>query len=296
MYKTVEDYLADLKQELADSDQATIQDALSDAEEHLRMAVASLREGQPDLTEESALQTAIDQYGSPAETAAAYAEVERRTAPGLSSGVNRKSRSFLGRFFGVYADTRAWGATLYMLIALVTGSLYFTWAVMGLSFSVSFSIFIFGLPFALLFLLSVRGLALLEGRIVEALLGVRMPRRPLFGHPGMKWFERLKLLVTDKNSWLAILYMLLQMPLGTFYFSLTIILVVTSLAVMAAPLVQIFLQVPIMNLGTKMVFLPAWGMPLMIAGGFLLLTLTMHLIRWIGSLHGHYAKFMLVTE
>jgi len=112
MYKTVEDYLADLKQELAGSDQATIQDALSDAEEHLRMAVASLREDKPDLAEETALQTAIDQYSSPAETAAAYAEVERRTAPGLSSGVNRKSRSFLGRFFGVYADQRAWGVDI----------------------------------------------------------------------------------------------------------------------------------------------------------------------------------------
>lgn len=296
MYKTVEDYLADLKQELAGSDQATIQDALSDAEEHLRMAVASLREDKPDLAEETALQTAIDQYGSPAETAAAYAEVERRTAPGLSSGVNRKSRSFLGRFFGVYADPRAWGAILYMLIALVTGILYFTWAVMGLSFSVSFSIFIFGLPFALLFLLSVRGLALLEGRIVEALLGVRMPRRPLFGHPGMKWFERLKLLVTDKNSWLAILYMLLQMPLGTLYFSLLTTLFVFSLSLIATPVVQVVLKIPTVTIGYTGYFLPLWALVLIALAGILTATLTMHLARGIGWLHGRYAKFMLVTE
>ena len=103
-----------------------------------------------------------------------------------------KPRSALGRFFGVYADSRAWGALLYMLIAFVTGIFYFTWVVTGLSLSVSFAIFIFGLPLALLFLLSVRGLALLEGRLVEALFGVRMPRRPLFTQQGLKWLERLK--------------------------------------------------------------------------------------------------------
>lgn len=296
MYKTVEDYLADLKQELAGSDQATIQDALSDAEEHLRMAVASLREDKPDLAEETALQTAIDQYGSPAETAAAYAEVERRTAPGLSSGVNRKSRSFLGRFFGVYADTRAWGAILYMLIALVTGSLYFTWAVMGLSFSVSFSIFIFGLPFALLFLLSVRGLALLEGRIVEALLGVRMPRRPLFAPRGLKWLERLKMQLLDKYTWLALIYMLLQMPLGTLYFSLLTTLFVFSLSLIAMPFAQLLLQIPPIQTSSTMIFLPFWALILIGLAGILTATLTMHLARGIGWLHGRYAKFMLVTE
>jgi hypothetical protein len=51
---------------------------------------------------------------------------------------------------------------------------------LGIAISISFSLFIFGLPIAIFFLYSVRGFALLEGRIVEALLGVRMPRRPLF--------------------------------------------------------------------------------------------------------------------
>jgi len=295
MAKTVEEYLAALKKELTGSDQATIQDALSDAEEHLRMAVASMRDNKPDLSEEAALQTAIDQYGSPAETAAAYVEIERRTPSGLSRE-SGKPGPIIGRFFGVYADPRAWGAILYMLIALVTGTLYFTWAVAGLMFSVSFSIFIFGLPFALLFLLSIRGLALLEGRIVEALLGVRMPRRPLFGHPGMKWFERMKLLVTDKYSWLAILYMLLQMPLGTLYFSLLTTLFVFSLSLIATPVIQVVLKIPTVTIGYTEYFLPLWALVLIALGGILVATLTMHLARGIGWLHGRYAKTLLVTE
>ena len=153
MTKTIEEYLDALKQELRGSDNATIQDALADANEHLTTALELLRESQPDLDEADALQQIIEQYGTPAETAAAYVEVERRTFPGLVAATAKKPGSPLGRFFGIYADPRAWGALFYMLIAFVTGVVYFSWAVTGLSVSISFALFIFGLPVALLFLL-----------------------------------------------------------------------------------------------------------------------------------------------
>ena len=57
---------------------------------------------------------------------------------------------------------------------------------------------------------------------MEALLGVRMPRRPLFSHQGMKWFDRLKALLTDKVTWLMMVYMLVQFVLGTVYFVLMV--------------------------------------------------------------------------
>jgi uncharacterized membrane protein len=72
MIKTVEEYLVELRMELNGSDMATIQDALADAEDHLRTAMVNLREGQPDLDEMDALQLVIQQYGSPSETAAAF--------------------------------------------------------------------------------------------------------------------------------------------------------------------------------------------------------------------------------
>ena len=45
MINSIEQYLAELKKELAGSDRATIQDALSDAEEYLRTALNSASEG-----------------------------------------------------------------------------------------------------------------------------------------------------------------------------------------------------------------------------------------------------------
>jgi len=243
------------------------------------------------------LNSIIEQYGSPSEIASAYAEVERRTVPQLSRE-NQKTESFVAHFFGVYADARAWGALLYMLIAFVTGIFYFTWAVTGLSISLSFSIFIFGLPLALLFLLSVRGLALLEGRLVEALLGVRMPRRPLFTQQNLKWFDRLKELAMDRHTWFSILYMFIQFILGIIYFVVSVTVFSVSLSLIAAPFLQeILKRSPIIDWNLCcMVLAPTWSYPLLILGGVLLWTMFMNLARGVGQLHGRMAKALLVTD
>ena len=296
MTKAVEEYLDALKKELHGSDNATVQDALTDAEEHLTTALAALQESQPDLNADDALQQIIEQYGTPQETAAAYVEVERRTFPGLEPASVKKTGSPLGRFFGIYTDPRAWGSLLYMLIAFVTGIVYFTWAVTGLSLSISFAIFIFGLPVALLFLLSVRGVIWLEGRLVEALLGVRMPRRQLFAPQNTKLIERIKALVVDKHTWLSMLYMILQFIFGTVYFVVLVIVFAFAASFVALPVVQEVLNVPVIEFSNGVdYFLPQWGYPLAMLGGILLWTVMMHLVKWVGGLHGRYAKALLVT-
>ena len=297
MIKSVEEYLDLLKTELKESDAATTQDALADAEEHLRVALASLRERQPEMSEEEALGQIIDQYGSPDETASAYGEVERLTRPSLVRE-NQKSESPGVRFFAIYTDPRAWGALLYMLIAFVTGIIYFTWAVTGLSLSVTLSIFIFGLPFLFLFLHSVSSLTLLEGRLVEALLGVRMPRRARFSSQNVKWLERLKMLVTDKYNWKMLFYMFCQLPFGTLYFVVIVTLVSLSLSFMVSPILEGIVREGIVGIiiGNVRYFPPAYLYPLLVIFGFLLLTASMHLFKWIGQLHGKYAKMFLVTD
>lgn len=296
MIKSVEEYLDQLRNELNGSDAATIQDALSDAEEHLRAALTTLRENRPETSEEDALNQVIEQYGSPEETASAYKEVERRTVPGLAQKVSPQEQSFLRRFLGVYDDPKAWGALLYMLISMITGIVYFTWTVTGLSLSLSFAIFVFGLLFAVFFTVSLRGLALLEGRIVEGLLGVRMPRRSLFFQKGIGWFERLKDNLADKQTWLSLVYFLLQLPLGVIYFTLIVTLFSVSIAFMAAPVVQSIADFPIITIGSLMYYIPAWSAPVFLLLGFLIWTITMHLGRFIGHWHGRYAKTFLVTD
>ncbi|MBC8333916.1 MAG: sensor domain-containing protein [Anaerolineales bacterium] len=296
MFSTVDEYLDALKEEMQGVDSATQQDALVDAEEHLRTALETASEDQPEMDPADALSAIIEDYGTPEETAAAYAEVERLTAPALAGSATKKQRSGLGAFFAIYADPKAWGALLYMLIAFVTGIIYFTWAVTGVSVSISFAIFIFGLPVALLFLLSVRGIAWLEGRLVEALLGVRMPRRSLPSPQNTKLLERIKALLTDKHTWFSLIYMVLQFALGTIYFVVLVTVFAISLSGIAVPIIQEIFGLPFAQVGNFDYFMPHWGYPLTVLAGLLLWTVTLHLVKWVGGLHGRFAKAMLVAE
>jgi len=180
MINSVEEYLETLKKELHGCDYATIQDALSDAEEHIRIALAELREEQPQVSEADALSSIVEDFGVPDEAAVAYKEIEIYTQPVLTRSWQPQMRSRIAAFFGIIADPRAWGALLYLMSSILTGTVYFSWVIMGFPLSIVLIPLIIGVPLTALFLLSVRGIALVEGRIIEALLGYRMPRRPLF--------------------------------------------------------------------------------------------------------------------
>lgn len=294
--KNIEEYLNLLRKEMKSSDPATLQDALSDAEDHLFSALENARADQPKLNETDALGPIIATYGSPEETADAYREIEARVPPALATTLDTTGKPFLARFFGIYADPKAWGSLLYLLISLPTGTIYFSWVVVGTTTSLAFALFIFGLPLAAFFLLSTRGLALVEGRIVEALLGERMPRRPLFTNKELSWQERLKTGITDMHTWKLLLYMLLQLPIGIFYFTLMVILISISLAFVSAPLFQLILNMPVITLQSSYYHIPVAWLPVVSASGFLLMTLTMHLAKLIGRGHSAYAKKVLISE
>ncbi|MCX6833621.1 MAG: sensor domain-containing protein, partial [candidate division Zixibacteria bacterium] len=238
MINSIAEYLHELRHELAGSDPATILDALSDTEDHLNTAVAGAMAENRQLSDADALAGVITRYGTPTEIAAAYRDTESRTRPALAVPERYYERSAGSRFFGIVYDPRAWGALLYMVISMVTGIVYFTWVTTGLYLSIGLLVLIIGLPVAYLFLMSFRGIALVEGRIIEGLLGVRMPRRSLFSQRDLRWWQQLKVLVRDKRTWATVTYMVIQMPLGIIYFTVTIVLLVLSVVLVASPILR----------------------------------------------------------
>ena len=102
-----------------------MQDALYDAEEHLRAELAQ----DPGATEDAMLGQIVASYGAPAEVADAYRANETKVQAALRTPPPKPQASALGRFFGVYADPRAYLGLAYMLLALATGIFYFTFAV-----------------------------------------------------------------------------------------------------------------------------------------------------------------------
>ena len=296
MCKDVQDYLAKLKKELAGSaDPALIQDALSDAETHLRTALEEELSKNPDISETEILVPLVKKYGAPSEIAAAYLAIEPHISPAMAHTPHPEARSFLGKFFGVLAESRAWGAFFYLLLAFVPGIIFGGWALLAGLISSFSLLFIIGLPIFGLFLLSLRGIALLEGRIVEALLGVRMPRRPLFLKKDLKWSDRYIALVKDSYSWRALLYAVLLFPLGLIYSGLFSLLFVFSLSLITSPVLELVFRIPLDLFGDD-VFTPVWLLPIVCLAGFVLLPLTFHLAKLFGKVHGRFAKSMLVRK
>src|SRR6202789_1215006 len=70
--RSIDQYLRQLREELAGEDAALIQDVLYDAEEYLRAEVAA----HPDKSESDVLELIASTYGAPDEVAGAYRDTE----------------------------------------------------------------------------------------------------------------------------------------------------------------------------------------------------------------------------
>jgi uncharacterized membrane protein len=294
MIMRVDDYLQQLKIELKGSDPALVQDALADAEEHLRNSLENELTRNPGTLETEALEAIIEKYGSPEEVASAYREFESRFGPSFPAP-RPKPRSSGGRFFGILGDARAWGSFLYLLFGLLTGCFYGMWVLFGAGLSIVTLPLIIGLPVLGLFLLSVRAIALMEGRIVEALLGIRMPRKPLFIQGNLSWKARFKSLVTASQTWKSLAYLALQFPLGSLYSIIMAFLFAFFIKCAIYPFWFLVLHRPLATI-SQPYYPPGWLIPLISLAGCLLLPITLHLAKGIGGLHGRYAKAMLVRK
>ena len=289
--RTVEQYLDALRQALKGADPALAQDALYDAEEHLRAELAQ----HPGDAEGDVLARIVTSYGAPDEVADAYRANEATIQKALRTPPPRARSSTLGRFFGIYADPRAYLSLLYLLLTLVTGIVYFTFAVTGLSLSIGLAILIIGVPFFLVFIGVARVIALAEGRLVESMLGTRMPRRPTYPDRDTPLLQRIGEMLKDPRTWGTLLYQVAMLPLGVFYFTFAVVGIVVSLAMLLAPIVVLLYHAGLVQIeGTVQSPHPAL-LPLISILGLLLLTITMHLARGLGYLHGQLAKTLLVS-
>jgi len=293
--RSIDQYLAALRDALKGEDPALVQDALYDAEEYLRAEVAQ----NPSKTEADVLELIASTYGAPDEVAEAYRTSEQTVRAALKPAAPPVRATALGRFFGVYGDSRAWTALFYMLLALVTGVFYFTVTVTGLSVSFGLAILIIGVPVFLLFIGFTRVLSLAEGRLVEGLLGVRMPRRPVRPTHGASFWQRIKEMLVDRRTWTTLLYMLLMLPLGIFYFVLAVAGLAFSLALLATPVAVLLERVDVLApaMAVEGFSNVSWPHAMgHVVIGVLLLTALLHAVRGIGQLHGKLARELLLSR
>jgi uncharacterized membrane protein len=293
--RSIDQYLKALREELAGEDAALIQDALYDAEEYLRAEVAA----HPDKSESDVLELIASTYGAPDEVASAYRDTEAKVKAAMTTP-REIPKTGAGVFFGVFLDPRAYTSLFFMLLSLATGVIYFTFAVTGLCLSAGLSVLVIGIPFFLVFMALTRVVSLAEGRLIEAMTGERMPRRPVRQSTAAGFWARVGEMLRDRRTWTTLAYFILMLPLGIVYFVIAVVGLSVSLAFIFAPLGELanrygwFAQPGDVHLSP--VWLETfWGVPLMMLAGILLLTLLMHLARGVGRLHAMYAKALLVA-
>ncbi|HEX6832041.1 MAG TPA: sensor domain-containing protein [Rudaea sp.] len=288
--KTIDEYLDQLRAALRNADPALSQDALYDAEEYLRSELAE----HPQWDEKTMLAQVATSYGAPEEVADIYRDKEAQVESALRPPPKPKQRTAWGKFFGVLADPLAYSSLFYMLLSLATGIFYFTWAVTGLSLSLGLCVLIIGIPFATLFISTVRALALVEGRLIETMLGERMPRRPLYADRGKSFGARVRAMFTDPRTWSTLLYMIVKLPLGIFYFTLAVIGLSLSVGLALSPITYAIFGFGLINVNDYHLGPPLWMEPVMIVIGVLALCATLHLARGVGRTQAALAKHFLV--
>jgi len=306
--RSIEQYLSQLRAALAGEDAALIQDALYDAEEYLRAEIAA----HPDKSEADVLELIASTYGDPQEVAAAYKDTEVKVKAALRTPPRPGSaeKGPLRQFFEVYLDPRAYTSLFFMLLSLATGICYFTFAVTGLSLSAGLAVLIIGVPFFLAFMGLTRVVSLAEGRLLEAMTGERMPRRPVHPGPPAGFWSRVVGMLADWRTWTTLAYFMLMLPLGILYFTIAVTSLTISLSLIFAPLAELgvhlgWLPPSLWGNGDFQLigwdFSPAWIatswlLPLWVLAGVVLLTTFLHLARGMGRLHAHFAKSMLVAR
>ncbi|HZO21302.1 MAG TPA: sensor domain-containing protein [Steroidobacteraceae bacterium] len=294
--RSIEEYLKQLRAALEGADPALIQDALYDSEEYLRAEIAAY----PEKSEADVLELIATTYGAPEEVAAAYQATEAKVKEALRPPPPRAaaSPSAWRRFFGVYSDARAYTSLFYMLLTLATGIVYFVFVIAGLSMSAGLAVLIIGVPFFLAFVGIARVISLGEGRLLEAVTGERMPRRPV--HPGAAagWWARIIEMLRDPRTWSTLAYLVLMLPLGIVYFVIATTGIALGGGLIVAPLVAAaqFFGWPFVEQAT---FHPEGlatgpGVLLCAALGVVIFTALMHLARGVGRMQVAIARALLV--
>lgn len=297
--RSIDEYLRQLREALSGSDPALIQDALYDAEEYLRAEVAS----HPEKTEADVLELIATTYGAPEEVAAAYRDTEAKVSAALRAPAPKaaQSPSGLRRFFGIYSDPRAYTSLFYMLLTLATGIVYFVFVTAGLSLSVGLAVLVIGVPFFLAFIGMARVISLGEGRLLEAISGERMPRRPLHPGPSSGWWSRIANMLRDARTWTTLGYLVLMLPLGIVYFVVAITGITISAALAAMPFISIASALGWLEGGAEAVVHPAAfatmpGAVLALALGILIFTALLHAAKSIGRMQVAVARALLVKS
>ncbi len=289
----IEKYVDELRGIMVDRDPAVVMDAVNDAREYLYAETETIF-GSSDVSEEAAVARAADKFGTPEEVARAFLEVEEHIKRAFAVPEPKPQKGILSRFFGITSDIRAYQSMFYMILSFFTGIICFVWVVYMVPISLVALIFIVGIPVVLLFFASIRGLVMLDSRMIELLLGERMPRRPVFVRIQGNLLAKFMGTVRDRYTWTTFIYVTLLAPLGFLYALFILISLAFTVEMLIVPIVPQFTDAAVMLFQYTDLRPGLWALPITTAIAFVMFTLILHAARFVGRTHARMAKHLLV--
>lgn len=136
-----------------------------------------------------------------------------------------------------YRELHTYRVAAYLLLGLPLGIVEFVAIVTGLSMGFGLLITLLGIPVLVLTLLGARAAAAFERELARTLLDAPVPRhRPRVDRSAGFFWRRLVDLVTDRDTWASIAFLLLRLPLGILDFTVVVTIVGLALGGFAQPI------------------------------------------------------------
>ena len=141
---------------------------------------------------------------------------------------------------GAYSDRRTYGTLAYSLLGLPLGIFSFVVVVTGFAMGIGMIITLIGIPILVATLLFVRTFAAMERRLAWSLLEATMPgRAPSRSASGGYFWQRLRALIAEKQTWRELGFVLLRLPLGIVGFTIAATLIGLMFGAFAQPIVVV---------------------------------------------------------
>lgn len=185
---------------------------------------------------------------------------------------------------------RVFRRALYLLLTLPLGIVWFTLISTLVSTGIGLAITLIGIPILIGTVYALRWMAQTERVLVRAMLDVDVDAHYRTTDRS-DWWPRFQARLADPQTWKDLVYLVLQLPLGIVWFTLTTVLISVPVALLGAPLY--FYAVP------DGIDVGIWNIDTL--GGALALTLLGIPIAWLALrgidglawVHGQWTTFLL---
>src|SRR5215208_828257 len=208
----------------------------------------------------------------------------------LVSGRRRRriTAASLARFARVAREPQSYRNLLYLVLALPLGAAYVAILVAGLSAGAGLAVILVGLVILLATLFALRAMAAVERMLARRLLRIAI-HPPIEGGIDFTWRQRVQLWLRDPVTWKSVVYLLGKLPMGLVACAAIVLLGVTSVVLIFAPVLVAF---------TPVIFF-GWEIDNPVAAiaavpvGVLLFLCCLHVFNGLAWLYGVCARVML---